>query len=193
MGVPELAAALTAEADKLEATLLAQARQNAQRIQREAEDKVATLRAEGERRAARQTEAEENLRKKNAVSAERKRKAAFENATVDAVRERCREQFRRFMASPAYAPFIRAELVKARDELGSGMRVHADAVTTAILEKMEGAGVTASPTVEDGFMAESANGTKRLYCTFDVRFGKLWSREAPRFVRRIAEGNGDGV
>lgn len=193
MGIQELSSALEAEALRLEEAILADARNNANRMMREAEEKVATLQSRALRLIAKRKETEETLKKKMAAIADRKRKAAYEDAAINAVRERCRDNYRRFMASPEYAPFIRAELHKAREELGDGPRVAADAVTAAILGNEEGISIQPDGSVEDGFVARSADGRQRLYCTFGARFEKLWKREAPRFVLRIAGGEKDGV
>ncbi len=184
--------------DKLVETLKREASNNEERTLTEARAEADTITASAKKEAEKIDEEIKVFKKEyskrrqsyaNSIKKliDAKEKTALENSYITAVKDSCGELFEKFMKQDEYLEMLRSEFNKIDDELEDIGELRGDADTSKALEKLKtGLKIINDKAINRGFVAVSGDDSLRVYCTFDGRLEKLWSRVAPEYVKKIA-------
>jgi len=187
MSVEKLLAAISAEADIKEKTILDEARAKAESLREQSREKTTMLDLSIERKKREIASRAGSLAQARDRMGKRSEKLQSLNSAVEAVLAETKAMFIEFMDSPEYAGFLAAELEKIKEEAGAGIEIHADPKTASVLEKLGAGKVIADKTVEYGFTAISADGRVSFTCALNQRLEKLWRMAGSKFTPGIAE------
>jgi len=188
MGFEKLVATLEKEAAAKEEAELTRARSEADAIMQAARKEVAALSEQLNRAHARHTERAHALQVASRKLEKRHTRVALEHAITEALKAECRELFANFMVGDAYTGHLSSQFNTASAELGGISSVSADARSAEILATLAlGAELRVDASIL-GFVATSQDGTRKIHCTFEKAYEKLFARVGAETLRKIAEG-----
>lgn len=187
MTVERLISALWTEAELKERAIMDEARETAGKIVAAREESVARLDAQIESRKKYLAVSEAALSSSKERMRQRKAELYAVTGAMERVGDAAKALFLEFMKSPAYTPYLSAQVGLAEKEGGVIAQIRADAVTAQALRKAGVPNVVEDVTVENGFIAQMDDAKTRVFCLLDTQLEKLWNEAAPWLVAQITE------
>ena len=189
MSVEKLLKSLKKEGELRQEVVLAEAKEEAEKILADARDKVKLLEFKSDHERSNLAKKIKKIQSSRKTVAARAGRSLLVKKYTGSIKALCRESFLDYMKKADYGEFIKRQLDRARMELDGISEFRADSRTAQTLSSRikKSEKVVEDFSINGGFVAVSKDGRIKLRCDIDAMMEKAWSHNAPDIVKKIHE------